>query len=289
MPASAAGAVSVFAGAFGMSGTTDGTGAAARFQSSVCLTNCSRRYGALTIDANDNLYVADRGPNTSQPRPPDAIRKITPAGVVTTLASGSVVSTSGARDQFDSVAVDSVNGDVYFNASDGVRRLRSGAVTLVVAQQGNLSIAVDGVRRKLYLALQNTGLGASAPSLFRYDLSGAMPVLETTLPGGTTPVLRLAEPAASAGQLAVAPNGALLMTIADSSVILRVDPTFSRVDAVVGEFGVQGLELGPLPARLTAPTGVAVNPAGQLGLVMGRRGGNHRGDAVLLVTTGFTP
>lgn len=61
------GVVSTFAGALS-SGNTDGTGTAARFNTP----------SGLAIDANDNLYVVDHGN--------DRIRKITPQGVVTTIA-----------------------------------------------------------------------------------------------------------------------------------------------------------------------------------------------------------
>ncbi|GEP44114.1 choice-of-anchor D domain-containing protein [Brevifollis gellanilyticus] len=62
------GVVSTFAGTAGQLGSANGTGAAARF-SAPC---------ALCFDPAWNLYVADRGNHL--------IRKITPAGVVTTLA-----------------------------------------------------------------------------------------------------------------------------------------------------------------------------------------------------------
>ena len=92
------GVVTTFAG--GVRGNLDGTGASAKFDSP----------SALAIDAADNLYVADSYNNN--------IRKITTAGVVTTLAGSS---TSGYADgtgnaaSFSFVtglAVDS-NGNVY--------------------------------------------------------------------------------------------------------------------------------------------------------------------------------
>jgi DNA-binding beta-propeller fold protein YncE len=70
-----AGQVSTLAG--GTEGFTDGTGAAARFNSP----------SALAVDSTGNLYVADTGNNV--------IRKITPAGLVTTVAGDGTI---GDRD-----------------------------------------------------------------------------------------------------------------------------------------------------------------------------------------------
>jgi sugar lactone lactonase YvrE len=85
---SPAGVVSIFAGS-GARGYTEGNGAAARFY----LPN------AVAVDAAGNVYVSDRGNN--------AIRKITPAGMVSTLASGAAVFIVPFG-----VATD-VNGSVY--------------------------------------------------------------------------------------------------------------------------------------------------------------------------------
>jgi DNA-binding beta-propeller fold protein YncE len=59
--------VTTFAGAAGSAGTSDGIGSAARFF----------QPRGLTVDSSGNVYVADFGNS--------AIRKITPAGVVTTV------------------------------------------------------------------------------------------------------------------------------------------------------------------------------------------------------------
>jgi hypothetical protein len=81
------GVVSTLAGSSGVSGSANGTGAAAQFNSP---------YG-LAVNSAGEVFVADRGNHT--------IRKITPTGVVTTFAGAATVAGStdgiGAAARFD--------------------------------------------------------------------------------------------------------------------------------------------------------------------------------------------
>lgn len=79
------GEMSTLAGTPGVAGHADGEGTAATFD----------HPGGIAIDRARNLYVADTGNNT--------IRKITPAGVVTTLA-GSAKSDTGSADGIGTAA-----------------------------------------------------------------------------------------------------------------------------------------------------------------------------------------
>ena len=115
------GMVSTFAGSAGAPGAADGTGNAARFNNPSC----------IAVDRNSGIiYVADTGNFT--------IRKITPDGVVTTLAGtakfqGSFDGTGGAAAFYNpsSLALDST-GNVYVTDSSTIRKITpDGVVTTV--------------------------------------------------------------------------------------------------------------------------------------------------------------
>lgn len=106
------GVVTTLAGTDGLFGSTDGAGAAARFNSP----------SGIATDSVGNVYVADYG-NSS-------IRKITPGGVVTTLASSFIFP--------DGVATDSAGSIYVANTGDGtIRKItQAGVVTILASTAG---------------------------------------------------------------------------------------------------------------------------------------------------------
>ena len=129
-----AGVVTTLAGLAGTQGSADGTGSAARF------------FGpsGVAVDIMDNVYVADSGNFT--------IRKVTPAGVVTTLAG--LAGTQGSADGTESaarffgpsgVAVD-IMGNVYVADSGNftIRKVTSAGVVTTLAGKASITNQFGG-------------------------------------------------------------------------------------------------------------------------------------------------
>jgi sugar lactone lactonase YvrE len=108
----AGGVVTTLAGTAGMSGSADGTGAAARLNGP---------YGVV-VDSAGNVYVADTGNAT--------IRKVTAAGTTTTVAGTAGVAgiLLGATPRFAFPRSLAIVGDsIVLSDSDAILLLRHGA------------------------------------------------------------------------------------------------------------------------------------------------------------------
>jgi hypothetical protein len=167
-----AGVVSTIAGTAGVLGSADGTGSAAQFNA----------LNGIAIDANGNLYVTDAN---------NTIRKITSAGVVTTLAGAPNVTGSsngtGASALFSGpygIAVDA-SGDVFV-AETGNDTLRESYAAANTAPTISTQPAGQSVTLYSSVAFSVAASGVPAPS-YQWLFNGS-PVA-----GATSPTLTIGE------------------------------------------------------------------------------------------------
>lgn len=244
------GEVETLAGTPGQGGRADGTGAVARF---------NEPFGVAVDDAG-NVYVADASNN--------AIRKISAAGVVTTLAGGGLAGStdgtgSAARlDEPRGIAIDTT-GTLYVADYDNhlIRKITAAGVVTTLAGQADAPGNADG-----------TGTAASfrGPHGIAVDATGVVYVADTgnrairrITTAGTVTTLTLAgqnliEPRGiavdSAGQIIVADYGShTLRSISSSGVI----STLAGTSGTPGTTDATGAA-----ARFHYPSGVAIASTG---------------------------
>jgi sugar lactone lactonase YvrE len=264
-----AGNVSTLAGAPGLAGTNDGTGSAARFH---------WPFG-VAVDAEGNVYVADNGSNT--------IRKITPAGVVTTLAGSSAIQGSadgtGSAAQFHNptyLALDGV-GTVYVVDNDtAVRKITpSGLVTTLAGTSGVKGTADGAGDAASFTSLQGIAVDAAGnvfvgDSISGFDSSGS-DLIRKISPGGQVTTLALTganSPAETplgfwVSGLALAPSGGLYVSSLKQDLIFAITPD-GVVSQLAGKFinrldGASTDGLGSA-ARFNQPGGITTDRAGNI-------------------------
>ena len=245
-----AGIVTTLAGAPGLLGSADGTGNFARF---------TAPYG-IGVDASGNVYVADTGNTT--------IRKITPAGVVTTIAgaAGKFGSTDGmgTAAEFNDpkgVAVDAA-GNLYVadTGNDTIRKItQAGVVTTLAGSVGNAGYT-DG-----------TGSAAqfNGPTGLFVDISGNLYVADTNnnavrkvTPAGVVTSMPGAGNLAFVLGVALDGSGNLYAAIGDE--IVEVLPNGTMTTLAGTEFIVGNADGVGSAAQFSNPGGMAMDAYGNL-------------------------
>jgi hypothetical protein len=257
--------VVTLAGLAGISGTTDGSGSAARFA----------KPADLAVDAAGNIYVAAAGSHI--------VQKITPAGVVTTFAGQAGVngssdgSSSATFNHPTGVAVDGA-GNVYVADTNNneVRKVTAAGVVSTLAGVAGITGSADG-----------TGTAASfnGPSGVAVDATGNLYVSDTlnhtirkvTSAGAVTTIAGVAgasgfvDATGSAAQfhgpqgLALDASGDLFVADTNNNAIRKLVTATGLVTTIAGQTGVAGSTDGTnSQAQFHYPSGIAVDPAGNL-------------------------
>lgn len=258
-----AGVVTVFAGEWGRSRSVDGTGAAARFSIPT----------GITLDGSGNLFVTDAGDC--------AIRMITPAGVVTTLAGalgsrGSEDGTGAAASFRDpaGVAADG-QGNLFVTSNQTIRKITPAGVVTTLAGTPDVygygdglgaaarfnyprGVAVDREGQVFVADSSNRIIRKITPAGEVTILAGA--VGKSGSEDGVGPAARFANPHG----MAMDSSGNLFVTDSSNHIIRKVTPA-GEVTTLAGKAPFPGSQDGTGDAaRFDLPSGVALDGAGNL-------------------------
>ena len=261
-----AGAVSTLAGMYNTAGSTDGTGSTARF-------NHPR---GIAVDATGNLYVGDVNNYT--------IRKITPAGVVTTLAgtagASGYVNGVGAAARFQGdlqgIAVDGA-GIVYVadHNNNVVRRiLPDGTVSTLAGTHGAYDHA-DGLPGVAKFKTMRGLVADGSGNLYLADVSNYVLRKISTSTGATTTVAGTVgaqdhvDGIGSAARfswtcgLSIGPDGMIYAADWSSSRIRKYNPATHEVSTVAGSGGGY-LDGAAAAAKFDGPCAIVAAADGSL-------------------------
>jgi len=214
------GIVSTLAGLAGNKGSADGTGNAARFNSPF----------AVAVDNPGNVYVADSSNHT--------IRKVTPAGAVSTLAG--LADTSGSSDGAGSAA--------RFDLPEGLAVDRLG--NLLVADTLNDTIRLGALAPPVITSPLTFVATRSQPIVYQFEALGAtsLSVDDLTLPPGLSFDSVLS---------------AIIGTVTDSEGTFQVALSASNATGTTNatlSLTIQPLPAGPVIISSTSATGRTGSP-----------------------------
>jgi len=247
-----AGVVTTLAGKVDTLGTTDGQGTAARFMS----------LNGIALDSTGNIYVADAGTN--------AIRKITPSGLVTTFAGGG---TTGQFGEPRGVAVDA-SGNVYvadytahviykITAAGAVSKL-AGTAPTAGAADGSTTTALFNAPSGLALdSANNLYVGDTSNNTIRKISSTGTVATLAGLAGRSSSVDGKGTAARFEEPFSVATDGTYVYVADSTDHSIRkisADGTTVTLAGKAGSFGSTD-GLGSI-ARFNAPKGIAADSSG---------------------------
>jgi DNA-binding beta-propeller fold protein YncE len=263
--------VTTLAGVAGVSGSTDGTGAAARFNNP----------NGIALDAAGNLYVADTGNQV--------IRLVTPAGVVTTVAGTAL--TAGAANGAGNaatfywpmgIAVNAAGTMAYVTdyGSSTVRTISTSAAPMTSA---NTTVATLAGTAGMSGSANGTGASARffGPQGLALDASGNLYIADSwnnairyinTTSGAVSTLTGMAGVAGSANgalaaatfyaplDIAIDSQNNLYVADAGNSLIRKITLSSGTVSTVAGAVAQDIFSAGPLSqATLWQPTALAIS------------------------------